>query len=60
MTFAHVGRKACGCATWARLDAPGVPRYFKQKALAAAERDGLTVKRVPVEQAGVVICGCES
>lgn len=51
-THAWLGSKPCGCATFARLMVP-----FNTVPLEKAAR-GLNVRRVPVQNATVVICRC--
>lgn len=50
--MAYVGRKDCGCPVFARLTSVkrGTPLEKATK--------GLDVRRVPVDQAAVVICTC--
>jgi hypothetical protein len=52
VTHAWVGRKPCGCPTFARLAIP-----FRALPLEKAAK-GLEVRRVPVADAAVVVCRC--
>lgn len=50
---AWVGRKPCGCPVFARLCVATRARPLEQVA------KGLDIRKVPVDQAAVVICGCD-
>jgi hypothetical protein len=54
ITHAFIAMKPCGCPTFARLHTPMRARPLEQVTR------GMTVKRVPLERANVVVCRCES
>lgn len=48
MSHAWLGRKECGCPTWARLCEAPAKKFPRE----------LTVKKVHVDRASVSICRC--